>query len=148
MKKSIFTLTLLTLLSSFSFAATDSVAVFHRPDKVVVLVKEATPQGRIGQFMDALSAGNQISWTSPGESVRLNCGRSAVEAVCTFRFLPGPEVRIGNKELAAFTSGEGLQKTPYEMAFISSREDQFFLKMDERGLLFNARKKSQGTTSP
>ncbi|KYG62690.1 hypothetical protein AZI87_15495 [Bdellovibrio bacteriovorus] len=132
---------LLSLMATNAFAAADSVGVFHRPEKVVVLVNEHGSQGRLQGFMDALQAQDQLLWLSQDESIKIQCGRNATDASCTFRFFPSDSVSVESRSVNAFTEGKSLAKNPYEMHFESSNGDKFTLKVEEQGISFWGSKK-------
>jgi hypothetical protein len=115
------------LFAPLSFSASDSVAVFHRPEKVAILVNERGHNGRIQQFMNAWGAKDELFWQSSDESFRLNCGRSETGATCNFRLLPSPSVEIRAKESLgkAQWTGEGAVPADVHFSFESSRENYF-----------------------
>ncbi|MGZ3711167.1 MAG: hypothetical protein ACXVBE_05395 [Bdellovibrionota bacterium] len=119
---------LLTLLLSTSApAASDSVAVFHRPEKVAILVNERGRNGRIQQFMNAWGVQDEIFWQSADESFRINCGRTETGATCNFRLLPSAQVEIKQKESTGHAQWKGTGPTPADVHFTfeSSRENFF-----------------------
>ncbi|WP_373999145.1 hypothetical protein [Bdellovibrio bacteriovorus] len=132
---------LLSLITANAFAAADSVGVFHRPDKVVILVNEHGSQGRLQGFMDAVQAQDQLVWLSQDESIKIQCGRNATDASCTFRFFPSDSVSVESRSVNAFSEGKNLAKAHYEMHFESSNGDKFTLKVEEKGLSFWGSKK-------
>ena len=72
------------LTSAQVFAAADSVAVFHRAEKVGVLLNERAAYGRIQQFMDAVGAESRFRWLTADESVKIECAREDVRATSPF----------------------------------------------------------------
>lgn len=119
--------------------ARDSVGVFHRPEKVVVLVTERFGNGRLENFMNAVTADDTLFLKSQDESIHIRCGKSPKESSCTFRFHPSDSVQVGEKNVHAFlpSATQGL----YEAIFESSMGDKFILKVTEQGLEFWAGKK-------
>lgn len=138
-------LTFLLMFLAFSSAqaASDSVAVFHRPEKVMVLLKEWGSAGRLQQFLDAVGAQEGWQWFSPDESVKIECARAAAEAGCNIRLLPSDSVRISGRAVHAQIHTGDFVGTSYEMSFESSREDRFHLKIDDQGLQVWAGKRGQ-----
>ncbi|WP_413569756.1 hypothetical protein ACLWBD_04705 [Bdellovibrio sp. HCB117] len=132
---------LLSLITVNAFAAADSVGVFHRPEKVIILVNEHGSHGRLQGFMEAIQAQDQLVWLSEDESIKIQCGRNSTDASCTFRFFPSDSVSVESRSVNAFSEGKGLAKTPYEMHFESSNGDKFTLKVEEKGLSFWGSKK-------
>lgn len=129
------------LLSVTALASLDSVGVFHRPDKVVVLVTDNNPSGRIQEFMTALGTDELFIWKNSDQSISIRCGRSSREASCTFRFFPSESVQIENKSVNAFISAEELASADFSIDFESSMGDRFILKNTAQGLNFEASKK-------
>jgi hypothetical protein len=126
-------LILTLLLSPFAFSAADSVAVFHRPEKVVILVNERGSNGRIQQFMNAWNAGPELYWHSETGDFTINCGRNEAAASCTFKLLPSANVQIGAKEAEGHAQ---MNPAPADVhfSFESSREN-FFEFTSARGVL-------------
>lgn len=120
---------LLTLLfaSPNAQAAADSVAVFHRPEKVAILVNEGGRNGRIQQFFNAWGIDHELYWQNSDESFRINCGRNETGATCNFRLLPSPSVEIRAKESLgrARWTGEGPIPADVHFSFESSRGNFF-----------------------
>ena len=126
----------LILPFSISNAAQDSVAVFHRAEKVVVLINEQN-QGRLQAFMDHVGDDTDTLIETPDQSMRLNCGRKYDAASCTFRFLPSAFVKIEEKTLHAHATLAELslpELEHFEMTFESSREDKMTLRI-QHGVL-------------
>jgi hypothetical protein len=132
--KSIFAICLFLILPfSISNAAQDSVAVFHRAEKVVVLINEQN-QGRLQAFMDHVGDDTDTLIETPDQSIRLNCGRKYDAASCTFSFLPSTFVKIEDKSLQARATLSELslpELEHFEMSFESSREDKMTLRIQD-----------------
>lgn len=107
-----------------SHAAADSVAVFHRPDKVVVQVNEAGAVSRLQTMLDAFGADKELLWKSPEGGLYLNCGRNERAATCIFRFTPSKQVGIRAKE-ALFVLPTGSPAQDFHVIFEGSRGDRF-----------------------
>lgn len=121
-------------------AAADSVGVFHRAEKVVVLINESGAQSRLQGFMDHLGAGEKFVWQSADEGIRLQCARRSSEASCTFRFLPSVDVQIGERDVHA--TMPSAQQADFVMAFESSQGDRFELQSNGESYIIWASKKS------
>lgn len=104
------------LFSLVSFAASDSVAVFHRPDKVVVLLNEYRQQGRLSAMMNAWGAEKELFWQT--EEFYVNCARAKAGITCTLRLLPTGNARIEDKD--SFWEGSGPSED-FAISFESSR---------------------------
>ena len=145
--KSILSLFLINL-SSLSFAAApsrDSVAVFHRLEKVVVLVNEAGRNSRMQKLMEVLGGANDILLLNSDQSIKMDCGRSETAVSCTFRFLPSAATQFGARSLDATASLSELQASAtqdIEMVFESSRQDRFVISIVGPVIHFHAEKKT------
>lgn len=129
--------------TSIAQAASDSVAVFHRPEKVIVLINEQH-QGRLQSFMDHLDVQTDLDIQSLDGSVILSCGRRPDVASCTFTFYPSDLVRVGNKaaDVAVPLTEMSLPELGnFEMSFESSREDKMTLQIQEGVLKVQASKR-------
>ncbi|UXR65158.1 hypothetical protein EZJ49_02710 [Bdellovibrio bacteriovorus] len=130
------------MTSAQVFAAADSVAVFHRAEKVGVLLNERAAYGRIQQFMDAMGAESRFRWLTADESVKIECAREDVRATCTIRFLPSEVVAIQGRSVKAFVATNDFPQM-FEMTFESSMEDRFILKAGPEGLWLWAGKRGE-----
>lgn len=147
MKKQIAILFLSLLATSSTFAAADSVGVFHRPEKVVVLINEDYRTSRLSQMMDALGLGESALLLSSDESIKIDCGRNTQAASCTFRFFPSAIVNVGNKNVEALVSATDLklsQAPDFEMVFESSMADRFVMQVTGGKVYFFANKRGAG----
>ena len=133
-------------LGSFSaVAAADSVGVFLRPEKVVVLINERGMDGRLHQFMNQMGAGSELQVLSSDGSLKIECGRKTDAVSCTFRFFPSENTEIGQRFVKSeFAAAELPQALPtsFEMTFESSREDLFVLKAGGGSLSLFAKKRN------
>lgn len=141
-----FVLSFVSLMLSFSFAsaAQDSVAVFLRAEKIVVLINEAN-NGRLQEWMNHLGLGTDLFAVSADENIRLSCGRRADVASCTFRLIPSASVKLNQKTVIAQASLAELQLPAvgnFEMSFASSREDKMTLKIQDGILQITASKRA------
>jgi hypothetical protein len=144
MKKIFSVIFLISLLPASALQASyDSVAVFHRPEKVVVLINEQN-QGRLQAWMDHVGDEEDMLIEAPDKSIRLSCGRNREAATCTFTFLRSDVVQIGNKNLYVQIPLRDLRLPAlenFEMKFESSREDRFVLSIENDMLLIRAQKR-------
>lgn len=128
---------------SVAQAAQDSVAVFLRADKVVVLINEQY-NGRLQSFMNHLGVGTDLEALSVDQGMKLSCGRRTDAATCTFRFNPSALVKIEDKSIQAQASLADLNLpivSDFEMSFESSREDKMTLKIQNGVLEVKASKR-------
>lgn len=133
---------LLLLFSSLSVAApADSVAVFHRPEKVVILVNEQGSHGRIQRMMNAWRAERDLYWHTEDGALMINCGRNLEAASCTFRLQPGPNVAIGEKEAAGHALITEETVEDIHISFTSSRDNFFELTVDKGELSLHTKKR-------
>lgn len=123
------------LFSVLTFAASDSVAVFHRPEKVVVLLNEYSHEGRLHSMMSAWGAKDQLFWQT--EEFYVNCGRAKAGITCTLRLLPVGNARIEEKE--SFWEGNG-PVGDFAFSFESSRGQQFDFSVKAGRISFHTRR--------
>ena len=118
--------------SKLDLAKWDSVGVFLRTDKVVVLINERGSQSRLQQFMNLVKAQNDFDYLSEDQGLKISCGRSETASTCTFRLLPSSEILIGPRSVeTAFECGK-LHLNPddqFHMEFKNSNGDQFALEV-------------------
>lgn len=133
-------LTAAVMATKSANAATDSVGVFHRAEKVVVLINERGSHSRLQDFMNHLEAGERIVWQSADESIRIQCARNMTDASCTFLFLPSSDVQIGEKEVRATVPSA--QQIDFGMSFESSQGDRFELHSNGESYIIWASKKT------
>lgn len=144
MKKFLFIISTL-LLSSSTFAASDSVAVFHRPEKVAVLVNERGEYSRLQSLMTNLAGtDDKIHVINDSDTVVITCGRNTEAASCTFSFLQGKDVLIESRKMSASArlSELGLAGSEdFETSFESSMQDKFSITVKDGFIFFNSSKK-------
>lgn len=148
--KNIFKASLLTVLLSISsnsaFAQSDSVAVFHRPEKVIIQINEGYEgTRRLIDLLENLKQEKQFSTSSADENIKISCARGSEEvASCIFKFLPGKNVIITNKKVEATINLSDLKLESVnnlEIYFESSMKDKFQLKITDGVLSISASKK-------
>lgn len=110
-----------------AFAATDSVAVFLRPEKSVILINERGAQSRLQQLIKAFGPDKELLWESHDKVIRLNCARNDNAATCTIRLLPSINVQIENKRVFARAPIEGV--SDLDLTWESSRFNRFNVKI-------------------
>ena len=129
-------------------AAADSVAVFHRPEKVAVLVNERGEYSRLQALMSNLAGtDDRVHVINDSDTVVITCGRNSEAASCTFSFLQGKDVLIENRKMAstARLAELGLDSSEdFETSFESSMEDKFFITVRDGSIFFNSSKKDIG----
>lgn len=142
--KTLLTLTLAILISSTAMAASDSVAVFHRPEKVVILINERGETGRLHDVMSCFYVEDSFVTQNVDESIKIQCKRMTDAVSCSFRFFPATGIQIQDKTLKAQSSLKNLdlESDNFEMSFESSREDRFSLKVLDGNIIFFAAKKT------
>ncbi|MFS4459605.1 hypothetical protein [Bdellovibrio sp. HCB2-146] len=133
---------LILFASTQTFAAADSVAVFFSTKKTVVLVNEHSPN-RIHAWMDQLGASNELHILSTDESIKIDCGRTATTASCTFRLLPSEQVQYGNKTVTAEMELTDTFGGSSSFEFHSSRGDQLTVTSYEGNISLKAKKAAQ-----
>ena len=124
------------LFSLASFAGSDSVAVFHRPEKVVVLLNEYGEKGRLHSMMDAWGAGKELFWQT--EEFYLNCARASAGVTCTLRLLPLGSARIEAKD--SYWEGNGPIAADFAVSFESSRGHGLEFSARSGRVFFHARR--------
>ncbi len=141
--KKIITLIFATFITHSVFASADSVAVFHTPEKIVVLINESGETGRLHDMMNAFGKEKSFTLQTPDDTIKIQCARITDAASCTFRFFPGAGIQIFEKSLKARTllTNLNLESENFEMIFESSREDKFVLKIIDGNINFFASKK-------
>lgn len=131
-------------ISTSAFAASDSIAVFHKPNKVVVLVNTRQGDLRLEQFVDMVGGqGSLVAATNDG-SIRIKCGVGDASASCTFGFAPSAHVTIMPKSVKAQVSLGDLNLPAseyYWTEFESSQGDKFILEIRAGELILTASKR-------
>lgn len=138
-------LLLTLLLSTQVMAASDSVGVFYRPEKVVVLVNERGEEAdlqnlirRLGDNKDTFQA------VSDDKTIKIVCGKSIEAATCTFSFFHGENVAIGNRAVEAHTTLKdlGISLVDYiSVSYESSMGDKFTLEVENGNIHFFGNKR-------
>jgi len=125
-------------VSAAQDAAQDSVAVFFNPQKTIVLINEEGAN-RLHAFMDQMAVRGELHLLNQDESIKIDCGRTAVSGSCTFRLLPSPSVQFGDKSVTAMLAVE--VTGAFETSFESSRGDKFTVQIVDGKMLLQANKK-------
>lgn len=109
-----------------AFAATDSVAVFQRPEKIVVQINESGANSRLQKFLSAWTAGADLLWESLAKDIHINCGRNASAATCVIRLIPSQNVAVEDTVAQTEYRFEGAPAPQdSEASFESSRGQKF-----------------------
>ncbi len=137
------------LLSTQLFAANDSVGIFHRPEKVAILVNERGEGARLQMLMDNLNAGKDLHVINEADSIMLTCGRIIDAASCTFSFLKGKGVLIETNPRQLFATADlkelGIESSEkFETIFESSMGDYLHILVADGKIHFTASKKVLG----
>ena len=122
-----------------AFAAQDSVAVFFKQDKVVVMIKDYPSAGRLQEFLSIVGSQQGFRYQSDDKMMRLECGQNPAEIVCTFGFEPTNGVQFIERGVQAMVPVESL--APAEFTFVSSRGDSVRLRTGSGGIEVLAQKK-------
>ena len=121
------------LMGTPAVAAWDSVGVFHRPEKVVVLINERIERGTRLQSWIELFGAEKVRFTSLAGDIHFECGITDSGSGCTFRFLPGQEnviegrrvessVAIADLEPMGFKT---IEAQNFDISFLNSNGDAF-----------------------
>ena len=132
------------LTSIQAMAAADSVAIFHKPQKVIVLINELGEGERLQTMLNYFEVGETLDVQSKDASIKVTCRRTISTASCTFRFLPSESSVIGKRSLEASSTLQELGLTildDFDMSFESSMQDKFFLDVSNGKITFSASKK-------
>lgn len=133
-----------SLLSVFciqSQAARDSVAVFHRPEKVVVQINEEGSAGRLQRLFEAWGADETLYWESADGSFYIDCGRRVDAATCLIRLLPSEFVQIAQTQSRAiFQMPSDLALGDLDISFESSRRQKARLILHKHSIEFTTEK--------
>lgn len=127
-------------ISSKAFAW-DSVAVFYKPEKVLVLVNESGREGRLKSLMKLFGPENEILKVSEDQSFKMDCGKNATAASCTFRFLRAGDVRLFKRGAEGHAKMSGLisEEKDY-FVFENSNGDRFWIRVKNDHITFRASK--------
>lgn len=128
----------LVMSAATAFGASDSVAVFQRPEKIVVQINESGSNSRLQKFMNAWGAGEQLFWQTASEDVRINCGRGDYGTTCMFRLIPSEIVRVEDTVASAELPLTEVNAGDIEVGFESSRGQKFALTIADRILKIKA----------
>lgn len=137
-------LLLISFSSSLAFAGRDSVAVFHRPEKVVVLFTENFSRStRILDLVGALGGSDSFELASADGSVRVRCNKSPDAGSCTLTFRPSPTVSIAPKTLSVSHPLTDLAPTAgsTEIFFESAQDDRVSILVDDGRFTLEASKR-------
>lgn len=122
----------------------DSVAVFHRPERVVIQVNEEGAVSRLQAFMNLAGPAKDFVRFSADESIKVDCGRNSEAASCILRFLPSAQVKIVQREVRAEVTLQELQfdeSAGYAADFLNSNGDYLHLRIESGHLQIHAGKR-------
>lgn len=135
----------LLLTTTPIMAASDSVGVFYRPEKVIVLVNERGEEADLQNLIRRLGEGKDtFQAISQDKTIKVVCGKSTEAASCTFSFFPGENVSIGNRAVEAHTTLKDLGISLVDdisVGYESSMGDKFTLEVENGNIHFYGNKK-------
>lgn len=144
-------LSALVLVGAQAFAAWDSVAVFHRPEKNIVLINErGTTNLRLQNWLALFGEAGCLEFLSTAGDVKISCANVSEGSGCTFRFLPGTETnRFGARGVdskIAYTDLQGFgfdaaKAEGFDVSFLNSNGDRFRIWADGAFVNFSGSKK-------
>lgn len=142
--KNILSLIFALIFSTSVFAQADSVGIFHRNDKVVILLNEKGESARLQNFLNSLEVKYGFDFVSEEKDVKIVCARNIEAATCTFTFFPSHNVIIGHRTLEAaidLTNSDLNVSEEFSMYFESSMADKVFIKIVDGNMFVSATKK-------
>lgn len=126
----------------------DSVAVFHRPEKVIVLVHEDgvadLQNNRLRRFMSLFGQESSLVIEFKEGDLRIQCAKDDFRARCSFRILPGvragiePKKVVGHWRLKELFEGND---STFQADFLNSNGDAFAITVSENNLWLIGSKK-------
>lgn len=131
---------LIALSSNFAHAW-DAVAVFYKPEKVIVQINESYPAARLEALLTATGSTDSWSFLSDDQSFKAECDRGTLGITCIFRFLPSDTVTVDDKKAQGFIQVALIDSI--ELAFLNSNGDNVQITGDNVGLIFKAAKKAK-----
>lgn len=126
-----------------TLAATDHVGVFHRMDKVIILINEPTG-GPLDHIISKLGLLGENKWLSEDGSFKMSCGKDPGRIGCTIRLLPSDDISIGERDAVMQISLNQIgvsYSESFEIAFESSRKDKFIFSLSNGILRIYATKR-------
>lgn len=124
-------------------AASDSVGVFHRPDKVIILISD-NMNGRLFNFLVAANFVVGTPWETQNSDFRISCGMNPFKVGCTLVLKPSERVMIGERDVNFQTSLSDFGSKSQDVLsvdFESSMQDKLALSLDEGVMSLYATKK-------
>lgn len=141
MKSTMTLLIPLFFFNSLALAARDSVAVFHRPEKVAVQVIDYGTDSRLQKLMNLWQANTRLYWKNQDESFYINCGRNERKVSCTLRFLPSESCQISDHQAIFQAELDEPLLEGFVVSFESSRGNSLKISIDSQVLEVHASKK-------
>lgn len=120
----------------------DSVNIFHRPEKVVIVIGENGP-GKVAQLMDLWPL-ESFRVSTANNDFELTCNRDSQSAGCNMRFFPSTDVTIGNRSVGARILLSELKSDldrDWAQSFLNSNGDQLQLAVKDGVLTISAAKR-------
>ncbi|MBX3020580.1 MAG: hypothetical protein KF799_02795 [Bdellovibrionales bacterium] len=137
---------LVTSMIAISTSASnwDSVAVFYRPEKVLVQINERGLNSRLQSLMTAWNFDREMKLLSQDESFKIDCARNHEAATCILRFLPSPTVNLQPRQARAELSANELglsDISDMKIDFLNSNGDHFHLVVEAGRISIHASKR-------
>lgn len=127
-------LLLLIFTTTLSFAQQDSVAFFYSKAKVVVVINELNPYGRLASFIETVSKENTYRYQNTEQGLKISCSLTNRGAGCRFIFKPNKHVVLADRTLRAAINPTHIlsdDSIGFEMTFNSSMNDKFSLRISQ-----------------
>lgn len=131
----------IVVFSSNLAHAWDAVAVFHKPEKVIVQINEPYPAARLEAVLTATGSTDSWSFLSEDESFKAQCDRGTLGITCIFRLVPSDTVTVDDKKAQCFIQVALIGSI--ELAFLNSNGDNVEITGDNVGLILKAAKKAK-----
>lgn len=130
---------IIALLGLPAYAAKDSVALFLRPEKSVILINERGANSRLQHLIQAFGPEKELLWESEDKNFRFNCARDESKAECTISLLQSGGVLIAKKEVMA-AANILRQTTDVSLEWASSRENRVTIEIFKGNLRIHGTK--------
>ncbi len=118
-----------------AYGSTDSVAVYHRPEKVIVMVNEYGQAPRLNTVLTAFAQKERLIFETADFSMKCAKGRQGIG--CNLRLLPFGDGKIGAKD-AAWQGATDAQD--FAVEFEGSRGHYLQLSAESGILSFHSRR--------
>ncbi len=121
-------------ISSSAFAANDSLGIFFRPEKTVIMITQNGVQSRLQKWLKYISAKQDAQILSADGSFKMDCIRDVSIAKCQIRLLPSSLVQLNEKKIQVHIPLKDLGLSnagPIEVPFESSNGDRLDLVVSD-----------------